>query len=254
MNKYEAEKIINAYGGAVAKGVVKRISWLPCSKAKIKQAYFIYIDAIINDYGNLPDDKGQPLVLCYSMLKMFVDDDEADRLDAIKARIDAKTLDWEKPEDKTIGSEYFSYSSGVKQKDGTYIGGMMDGDLYNEINEFIGECLEKNKVWLRNLYYCMLDYYLCKLAQINYKIAVHPERANIRLTSQADKILVISSEIVPEKFKTQFTELTDRIDASYKEAEHLGKGLTPYRLNGIYNKTATKYIKLLLDIEEELRE
>ena len=100
----------------------------------------------------------------------------------------------------------------------------------------------------------MLDYYLGKLAQINYKIAIHPESANIRLTNQAGKILVISPSIIPGPYKEQFITLTQLIDESYKNAERLGKGLHPYKLKGIYNKTASNYIKLLLDIEHALEE
>lgn len=144
MNKYEAEKIVNAYGGAISKGAIKRKKWLPCSKAKIKQAYFIYIDAIIQDFGALPQETGEQLVMCFSMLNMFVDDDKADHLDSIKTKIDAKSLSMDNAKDKKKWHEYVEYQSGVERKDGTFTGGMMDGDLYDEINEFIGECYEKN--------------------------------------------------------------------------------------------------------------
>lgn len=98
----------------------------------------------------------------------------------------------------------------------------------------------------------MLDYYISKIAQINHKIATHPESANIRLASQAYQILVITPQIIPSKYKKQFTELTKLIDESSVYAESLGKGLHPYKLNGIRNVTAAKYIKLLIDIEYDL--
>ena len=98
----------------------------------------------------------------------------------------------------------------------------------------------------------MSDYYLSKLARINYKIAIHPESANIRLTSQMDAILVIAPTVIPEQYRKQFQALVNLIGTSYEKAEHLGKGVHPYKLEGIYNNTASKYIKLLLDIEDYL--
>jgi hypothetical protein len=100
----------------------------------------------------------------------------------------------------------------------------------------------------------MLGYYLGKLAQINYQIAIHPENSNIRLTSQADKILVISTSTIPEQYRKQFIKLTNLIDASYADAERMGVGLHLYKLLGIRNSTASKYIKLLLDIEFSIRD
>jgi len=98
----------------------------------------------------------------------------------------------------------------------------------------------------------MLDYYIGKLAQANYKIAIHPDGANIRLTSQADKILLISPDVIPNKHKKEFGRLVELLGRSYKEVEQLGKGLHPYKIHGIRNATAAKYIKLLIDIQETL--
>jgi len=43
MNKFDAEKIANAYGGVIAntKGPFRKISELPHAKAVIKQAYYV---------------------------------------------------------------------------------------------------------------------------------------------------------------------------------------------------------------------
>lgn len=139
MNKFEAEKVVNAYGAAIARGtdgkLIRRAVWLPFSKAKIKQAYFIYIDAMIKDFGILPEKIGGPLVQTYSMMKLFVDEDEAKELLDIEKRFYSEKLDASKPEHKKLLNRYASYS----QK-------MMDGELYDEIKEFISECLEKNKL------------------------------------------------------------------------------------------------------------
>ncbi len=98
----------------------------------------------------------------------------------------------------------------------------------------------------------ILDYYLGKLAQINYRIATHPESANTRLASQAYQILVIAPLQVPAKYKREFTSLIKLVDESCIDAQKLGKGLQPYKLNGIRNSNAAKYIKLLIDIEYDL--
>ncbi len=99
-----------------------------------------------------------------------------------------------------------------------------------------------------------LNYNLAKLSQLNYKISIHPKAANARLTSQIDQILVISGSIIPEQFKNEFKKLTALIDKSYMSAQKLGNGLKPYKLEGIQDRTAAKYIKLLIDIEHSLED
>jgi hypothetical protein len=136
MDKFEAEKVVQDYGGAIGRGtdgrVVRRASWLPYSKGKIKQAYYIYLEALINDTGSLPADIGNNLVTTYSLMNMFVDDEKADRLLKIERAFDAKKPDVSKPEEKLSFQEYADYC----QK-------MMDGELFDEINNFIGECYKK---------------------------------------------------------------------------------------------------------------
>ena len=109
MNKFEAEKLVQDYGGAVAKGSIKRLEWLPASKTKIKFAFFTYIESIINELGSLPEEIGQSWVVCYGMLNNFVDNEKADRIERIQQLITNKSLDSNKPEDKALYEEYFEY-------------------------------------------------------------------------------------------------------------------------------------------------
>jgi len=133
MNKYEAEKIINNYGAAISKGtdgdIVRRISWLPCSKARIKQAYFVYIEALITEHGGLPEKIGTSLTITYSMLNSFLDEETADELIKIEKLIKEDILDENKPKDKEIIDKYINCA--LKQ--------IRDDNLFDEINEFIAD-------------------------------------------------------------------------------------------------------------------
>jgi hypothetical protein len=134
MNKFEAEKIVKEYGGCIAMGAVKRASWLPYSKAKIKQAYFDLIEAIFKDFGQLSEDMGNKLVLTYSMLNHFVPDNVADELDEV----------WEKMHDHKIENNNEADGELVK-KWLVYAQTMRDGELHDEINDFIGDCQKLEK-------------------------------------------------------------------------------------------------------------
>lgn len=135
MDKYQAEKIINAYGGAIAndKNSFKKQSTLPCSKARIRYAFYVYISAIINDSGNLQNEIGQSLVATYSMLDCFLSDEDADRLNCIPDLIKNKKLDATNPDDEKQIKEYFSL----------YAKAARNGGYFDEINDFIGECYKE---------------------------------------------------------------------------------------------------------------
>jgi len=137
MTSQEAEKIVQEYAAAIAKGtdgnVVRRKTWLPYSKATIKQAYFENISAVISDLHRLPKDIGNKLVLTYSMMNTFVDDEQAEELIAIEKLMDNEELFKKTPQFKELSKKYFDYISQT----------MHDGNLYDEINEYIGECYTK---------------------------------------------------------------------------------------------------------------
>ncbi len=137
MDKYEAEKIVNKYGEAIVKGTtgfVRRKRFLPCSKAKIKQAFFVYLEAIISETNNLPKEMGNNLVSTYGLLNSFIDDEEADELIEIGKMVQEHRYRF--PEDQEKIDKYFKY--GEKS--------IHDGELFDEINEYIGECYKKYNI------------------------------------------------------------------------------------------------------------
>lgn len=135
MDKHEAEKIVNKYGGAIAqdKNPFKKKSTLPCSKAKIRQAFFIYIPAILDEIGQLSSNLGESLVATYSMLDSFVEDKKAEKLNQIPLLLKEHKLDFNKPEDKQQIDEYFSRVANA----------LRNGEYFDEINDFIKECYKE---------------------------------------------------------------------------------------------------------------
>lgn len=136
MNIEKAEKIIHEYGAAIAStdNAFKKISTLPCSKAMIRYAYCVYIPAIIERVGSLPEEIGENLVSTYCMLDVFVPDDEAERLNSTFLKIKSQELDAANIQDKVKIDEYFSrFSSALRNS--TY---------FDEINAYIGECYREH--------------------------------------------------------------------------------------------------------------
>jgi len=97
----------------------------------------------------------------------------------------------------------------------------------------------------------MKTYFIGKLFDINYRVATHEGDANRRLASEAVKILLLPSNEVPDMYKSEFEKLKQLTEETIKTPPE--SGLTPTRLRGIRNSTAAKYIKLLIDIQEHLR-
>ena len=81
---------------------------------------------------------------------------------------------------------------------------------------------------------------------------MHEGNANQRLASEAVKIRLLPSNEVPDLFKNEFNRLLTIIDDTINNLS--APGLRPTRLGSIRNKTAIKYIKLLMDIEEALQQ
>ncbi|TSC93965.1 MAG: hypothetical protein CEN91_51 [Candidatus Berkelbacteria bacterium Licking1014_85] len=93
----------------------------------------------------------------------------------------------------------------------------------------------------------MKGYY--KLPTINYRIATHEGNAIRRLASQANELLPMPVNLVPEEYKQKFAKLKQLIE---EELDNLPDGVMfPVRLSNIRNSTAVKYIKLLLEIEDK---
>lgn len=132
MTPDEALDILGEYGGAVAKGDIRRLSYLPCSKARIKQAYFTYLAYLYEQEGAFYQDPVENFVTIYGMLNSFIDDEQASELEAIKNKIDRKKLDFDKPKDKEKAKKFFAYMQTMR-----------DEALIDEINEYIKETQER---------------------------------------------------------------------------------------------------------------
>ncbi|MCP3923082.1 MAG: hypothetical protein GY714_10900 [Desulfobacterales bacterium] len=87
-------------------------------------------------------------------------------------------------------------------------------------------------------------YFSSKLADINYRISVHEGNANQRLASEALKISLLPSYEVPDEFKIDYEKLLKLIKETLKSSQ----GRIPTRLLSIQNRTAIKYIELLINI------
>ena len=96
----------------------------------------------------------------------------------------------------------------------------------------------------------MSGYFLGKLSEINYRMAIHEGDAKRRLASQAKKIYLLFPSEVPTEFRKEFEKLRLLIKATLSSLPT--PGLTPTQIRSIRNSTASKYIKLLLTIEHKL--
>lgn len=107
---------------------------------------------------------------------------------------------------------------------------------------------ETNKIYLLE----GILYFLEKLSDINYRIATHEGDAKKRLASEAIKILILPSNEAPNQYKEEFSKLRKIIEETIKNMP--SPGMTPTGLTGISNRTAIKYIKLLIDVEVSLHD
>lgn len=93
-------------------------------------------------------------------------------------------------------------------------------------------------------------YFLSKLFEINYRMSIHEGDANHRLASEAENIVVFPSEDVPNEHRLAFEELKKLLNATLSD---LPFPFSPSKIRNIRNVTAAKYIKLLIAIEQSLR-
>lgn len=140
MTNIEASEIIKAYKESLAHGteggtVLRKASLLPCSKAKIKHAYYTLIEDIIQKESQLTEDQKEDLTSTYSLLNNFIDDRTA-------KRYAQSYLNWQ------IKKEDFSRT---KKDEGPikqylyFIHSLKGEDLAKELNEYIKELLEEKK-------------------------------------------------------------------------------------------------------------
>lgn len=95
-------------------------------------------------------------------------------------------------------------------------------------------------------------YFLEKLSAINYRMANNEKDANSRIASEGRNILLLPTFEVPERYKEDYTKLIQLIKATMENLP--SPGLMLGRLNHIQNRTAAKYIKLLINIESSLKD
>ena len=97
----------------------------------------------------------------------------------------------------------------------------------------------------------MSSYFIGKLSEINYRIAIHEGNANQRLASEAGKLILLYPSEIPEVYRNDFIEFREILNETIQGLP--SSGLIPTRIKGIRNRTAAKYIKLLIDIEEYIK-
>lgn len=143
MTPQEAEKVINEYGGALAKGtdgVARRLSVLPCSIGRIKMAYFIYVEEVIRR-KLLDDEMVKNLLGSYQAIVQFITDEEADIINAISAKIKQGNPITEK--EKAAYSLYMGHlSSNVMAELNSFIGEFYGNRDYGEVYLSIKEALK----------------------------------------------------------------------------------------------------------------
>jgi hypothetical protein len=109
MTPFEAEQIVNKYGAALSKGkddeIARPISLLPCSKSRIRYAYYVYISELIM-HKFINSDKKSKLIVTYSTLEHFIPDEEAEKINIIQKKILMKQD--RSNEESEIYSEYLN--------------------------------------------------------------------------------------------------------------------------------------------------
>jgi hypothetical protein len=96
------------------------------------------------------------------------------------------------------------------------------------------------------------EYLLEKLSEINRRMAIHQADAKGRLASECENLLLLGSNGVPERYSKDFNELLSRIKLTIESLPV--PGMTPIKIVGTTNRTAIKYIELLINVEESLKD
>ncbi|NEX12122.1 MAG: hypothetical protein C1942_05395 [Prosthecochloris sp.] len=84
----EAEKIIQAYtavlGSGTDGGVARKLSSLPCSKCRIRYAYYVYL-TYLTEHGEQYKELIDKIMVTYAALPQFIPDQEAEIVNSIFA-------------------------------------------------------------------------------------------------------------------------------------------------------------------------
>jgi hypothetical protein len=127
MTPQQAEKIINQYGTALSKGaepIARPISLLPFSKAKVKYAFFVYIEELIK-LKKIDKKMHDALIQSYIAIDSFIEDNEAHEINQIAQKAKSEKLSKEEQErfQKFLSQAY------------------TNENIVNEIGDFILELL-----------------------------------------------------------------------------------------------------------------
>lgn len=137
MDVKEASEILEAYRACIAKGteggtILRRVSLLPYSKAKIEYAYFVSLEDVVRKKGHLAFDQRKDMVEAYSILNNFVDDDLAHKYAKIYKDWQSKKTDpGRNKKDERLIRQYIAYTRTLR-----------GDELSNEINDYIEELLK----------------------------------------------------------------------------------------------------------------
>lgn len=133
MTPEAAEKLVNAYGGALAagtEGTARSMSLLPASKAKIRLAFYVYIAELVKRIA-LTEDIGSSLVAAYSGIDTFIPDERAEKYNKIEAQIKAEVDTNSTSKIDSEGKE--EYMNFIRDAYGST-------SAMAEINDYIQEC------------------------------------------------------------------------------------------------------------------
>lgn len=133
MTPQVAEKLVNAYGGALAagaEGTARPMSLLPASKIKIRHAFYVYLAELVRRQA-LTEDLGSSLVAAYNGIDTFIPDETAEKFNNIE-----KIIRKEAEENST--SEIDSVAK--KEHMDFLIEAYGSMSALTEINDYIREC------------------------------------------------------------------------------------------------------------------
>lgn len=123
----EAQTLVKKYGDLIVnrEGLAGRKSDLPCSIDNLKQAFFIVVDVLIKG-GVWTDGVRNEVISTYSMMNVFVDDQEAEEINFISKNLkkeDSTTeMKWKwlqfskKLYDENLRREISDYIDGYEKK------------------------------------------------------------------------------------------------------------------------------------------
>ena len=138
MTPIEAERLIQEYGATISRGtdggIARKLSWLPCSRCRLRHAFYVYLAEIIVK-NQLTQTIGDNLKGAYMTLNQFIADTDADTINKIHAEI--RYGGGQISDDKR--ATYSKFTNHAFRHDESF-----------EINSYINECfsMRDNQDWI----------------------------------------------------------------------------------------------------------